>query len=89
MNTAMISFNKSSVLALAKNGKRFDGRKLDEYRGPIEIESSISTVNELLFGEDGLSSHPRNNTNINIRNLIYEFTQATCSISIKSGGNWS
>ncbi len=42
MNTAMISFNKSSVLALAKNGKRFDGRKLDEYRGPIEIESSIS-----------------------------------------------
>ncbi|NQV90982.1 exosome complex protein Rrp42 [Candidatus Woesearchaeota archaeon] len=42
MNTAMITFNKNTVLALAKEGKRFDGRKLDEYRGPIEIESSIS-----------------------------------------------
>ena len=42
MNTAMISFNKKAVLALAKEGKRFDGRKLDEYRGPIEIETSVS-----------------------------------------------
>ncbi|PIN88088.1 RNA-binding protein [Candidatus Woesearchaeota archaeon CG10_big_fil_rev_8_21_14_0_10_32_24] len=42
MNTAMITFNKNTVLALAKDGKRFDGRKFNEFRGPIEIQSSIS-----------------------------------------------
>ena len=46
MNTAMITFNRNAVLALAKQGKRFDGRKLDEYRGPIEVETNISNSAE-------------------------------------------
>ncbi len=46
MNTAMITFNKNAVLALAKQGKRLDGRQLTEYRGPIEIETNISNSAE-------------------------------------------
>lgn len=38
--------NKNAIAALAKNGKRMDGRGLTDYRGPIKIETNISWTAE-------------------------------------------
>ncbi|MEK6938544.1 MAG: exosome complex protein Rrp42 [Nanoarchaeota archaeon] len=38
--------NKETIIQLAKQGKRLDGRGLLEYRGPIELETDISWTAE-------------------------------------------
>ena len=38
--------NKETIVQLAKENKRLDGRKLDEYRSPIAIETNISWTAE-------------------------------------------
>jgi exosome complex component RRP42 len=38
--------NEKMIIELAREGKRLDGRKLDEYRQPITVESEISWTAE-------------------------------------------
>ena len=43
---ARIIVNKDTIVQLAKNGKRLDGRALTEYRQPINVELNISWTAE-------------------------------------------